>query len=199
MLYWITYGLDWIVMHLFSRTRIIGKENLKDGNAIYVCNHQSAVDLFVMFLVLPHNTHFMAKKEFFAKKLVAWVMKNLQVFPVDRGKVDLVSLKHACGLLEEGKNLCIFPQGTRKQHAKIEKEEMHNGVGMIALRKESAVVPMMFLTKPRLFHKNVLVIGSPMDMTAYQGQRANSELLAKFSEELCDQMNALLLPAVKES
>lgn len=192
MLYWIVYGLDWIVMHLFSNTRVLGRENLKDGNTIYVCNHQSAVDLFIMFLVLPHNTHFMAKKEFFAKKIVAWAMRKMQVFPVDRGKVDLVSLKHACGLLAEGKNLCIFPQGTRKKHVKIENDEMHNGVGMIALRKESAVVPMMFLDRPRLFHKNVLVIGRPMDMTAYQGQRATSELLTQFSDDLREQMNALL-------
>ena len=186
-------GLAALVFALFSRTRVYGRENiLACGNVIYVCNHQSVVDAFISFYVLPSATYFMSKKEVFQNKFYAFFLKRLQMFPIDREAVDLKAIKYACDKLEEGNALCIFPQGTRHAESRIRLEDMHAGIGMIALRKKSRVVPMMFKQKPGFFKKNELIIGKEIDLSSFEGRRANSEEMKRFIQLGTGKMNELL-------
>lgn len=185
-------GLAKTVMFVASNTKIYGKENITDGNTVFVCNHMSIVDAFINFSFLPSKTHFMAKKELFKNPIVGWVLKKINVFPVDRGKADLKSIRHACDVLAQNGNLCIYPQGTRCENAEIDKEQMHNGIGMIALKNKSKVVPLMFSSKPGFFKRNVLYMGKPIDLTEFDGKKAGSETQKLFTEKIADEMNALL-------
>ncbi len=186
-------GLARLVFALLSRTKVYGKENLpRGGNVIYVCNHQSVVDAFISFYVLPANTYFMSKKEVFHNKFYAFFLKRLQMFPIDRETVDLKAIKYACDKLKEGNSLCIFPQGTRHNEAHIRLEDMHAGIGMIALREKSRIIPMMFRKKPGFFKKNQLVIGKEIDLSEFEGQKANSAVMNQFIQLVTEKMNQLL-------
>ncbi len=185
-------AIDKFLVSCFSSTKIIGKENITSGNVIFVCNHQSVFDAFVNFELLPKNTHFMAKKEFCENKLLAFCFKHLQVFPVDRQKLDMKSIRHACSILSENNNLCIFPQGTRHAEPEINLDDMHNGIAMLALRYNSKIVPMMFLDKPGFFKKNTLVIGKEVDLSEFAGKKASSEIQTAFSRKVGEEMNKLL-------
>lgn len=186
-------GLARLAFFLLSRTKVSGRENiLPGGNVVYVCNHQSVVDAFICFYVLPSNTYFMSKKEVFENAFYAFFLKRLQMFPINREAVDLKAIKYACDKLEEGKTLCIFPQGTRHEEPRIRLEDMHAGIGMIALRKKSRVVPMMFREKPAFFKKNELIIGKEIDLSEFEGQRVSSEAMNRFVQLVTEKMNALL-------
>lgn len=68
------------VLLLLSRIEIIGKENIKDGNVVYVCNHQSIFDIAILFISLPQNTFFMAKKNCLSLSRLALCLKRLVFF-----------------------------------------------------------------------------------------------------------------------
>lgn len=176
----------------FIPCKVYGSENIKGNKTLYICNHQSICDIIVLLAYLPLNTFFMAKKEVFKNKLFGWVLSKVGVFPVDRQSVDLKSIKYACSKLNENQNLMIFPQGTRKKSPQIETEDMHAGVGMIALKTDATVVPMMFKDKPGFFKKNVLIIGKPMDLTCFKDKKVNSEALSEFTKQATKELNALL-------
>jgi len=190
--------LRWLVIVIaniirpFVPCKVYGKENIEKHNTVYMCNHQSITDMVILLAHLPANTHFIAKKEIFKNKFFSWVLKEVRVFPVDRGTADLKAIKHACGLLKDGKNLMIFPQGTRTDKPQIELEEMHVGTGMFALKNQSTVIPMMFKEKPKFFKKNTLYIGQKLDLSAFEGKKANSQVLSEFTELACNAMNGLL-------
>ncbi len=181
-----------IVLNIFAPTKVYGRENIKSGNVIFVCNHQSMVDAFINFLYLPSNTHFMAKKELFANKFFAYVLKRTKVFPVNRGKADVSAIKHACEVLKKNDNLCIFPQGTRRERPYIEQDDMHSGIGMLLLKEKSTIVPMMFPKKPGFFKKNTLYIGKPLDMSEFEGEKFNSATMSRAAQKVGDEMNELL-------
>lgn len=180
------------IVRIVLPCKIYGKENITRHNTVYMCNHQSIIDVFILVAHLPLNTHFIAKKEIFKNKLFSWVLTNIRVFAVDRETTDLKSIKHACNLLKEGNNLMIFPQGTRTDSPKVKAEQMHSGTGMFALKNQSTVVPMMFKEKPAFFKKNVLYIGKPLDLSQFEGKKANSQVLSEFNEVALNAMNALL-------
>ncbi len=192
MLHGFIRGLDKFLVAVFSKTKVYGRENIPDGNVVFVCNHMSIPDAFINFAVLPPKTHFMAKKEWFNNKFVGWLLGKIQVFPIDRGKVDLKSIRHACEILKNGNNLCIYPQGTRCREPEVKIEQMHKGIGMIALKSNSTVVPLMFNSKPGLFKKNILFVGKPIDTSEFDGKWSGSELQTRFTEKVAQEMNALL-------
>ncbi len=179
-------------LRLFAPCKVYGKENIQKKSTVYMCNHQSIVDIVVLMAHLPLDTYFMAKKEIFKNKILGWLLKMFKAFPVDRQSVDLKSIKFACSILNNGSNLMIFPQGTRKNSPEILLEDMHTGMGMIALKTNATVVPMMFTKKPRFFKKNVLYIGKSMDLSEFEGKKPNSAVLQEFTKKSADAMNALL-------
>ena len=181
-----------VILLLLSRIEIDGKENIKNGNVVYVCNHQTIFDAAISFAFLPQNTFFMAKKELFKFKPLGALFKAVGVFPVDRSKADLKSIKFACNVLKENNNLLIYPQGTRTNQREVLRQEMHGGTGLIALKQNSTIVPMMFLNMPGLFRKNTLVIGKPMDTSKFKNMKLNSDNLSIFTDELMLVMNSLL-------
>jgi 1-acyl-sn-glycerol-3-phosphate acyltransferase len=180
------------VIRPFVPCKVYGKENLKSKKTIYMCNHQSITDIVILLAHLSTDTHFIAKKEIFKNKFFAWVLKNVNVFPVDRQTADLKAIKYACNLLNENKSLLIFPQGTRTDSPIININGVHTGFGMIALRTGSAVVPMMYKEKPRFFKRNVLYIGKPMDLSEFEGKKPSSEVLNAFAQKAVEEMNGLL-------
>lgn len=180
------------VLRPFIPCKIYGKENIKSNKILYICNHQSICDIIVLLAHLPLNTFFMAKKEVFKNKLFGFVLEKVGAFPIDRQSIDLKSIKFACSKINENDNLMIFPQGTRKDSPLIQLEDMHAGVGMIALKTGATVVPMMFKEKPRFFKKNILIIGKPMDLSEFQGKKPNSQVLQDFTQKATEELNALI-------
>ncbi len=180
------------ILRIFAPCKVYGKENIVKHNTVYMCNHQSITDMVILLAHLPANTHFIAKKEIFKNKFFSWVLKEVRVFPVDRGTADLKAIKYACNLLKEGDNLMIFPQGTRTDSPYIKAEQMHSGTGMFALKNQSTVIPMMFKEKPAFFKKNTLYIGKPLDLSQFDGKKAGSQVLSEFNHIAFEAMNGLL-------
>lgn len=120
-----------------------------DGPAIFVANHQSHMDTLVLFDAMPErvkrNLYFGAAADRWyvkgKKKLVLlpWYQSLvLGNFPIVRGG-GAKALEHARWLLQQGCNVCIFPEGTRTM--KDELGRFKPGVAILALELGVPVVP----------------------------------------------------------
>ncbi len=115
-----------IVFFVFNRTlkftkisfEVEGLEKLEniDDNFLVVSNHQSEFDIPIIFNVFKDfGVSFIAKKELNRFPVVSTYMKIIDCIFLDRNNVKsgMNMIKNANRLLDNGVNLCVFPEGTR--------------------------------------------------------------------------------------
>ncbi len=137
------YGrpIEIIIRNSQFKVKYTGTENIPESGAyILAANHFQYFDpLLVGLGIKGRQIHFMTKKEMFEKPLMAWFLTNLNAFPVDREAMDLKSLRHAMKVLESGKILGIFPEGTRSKTGEI--GDAKRGIITIAIKTKSDILP----------------------------------------------------------
>lgn len=102
------------VSKLISISKVDGAENLpSEGAAIVAANHLTIYDPFPLQFVLPRLLFFMGKAELFQNPIMDWAFRQMGGFPVYRGERDEWAVRHARRVLENGKVLGLFPEGTR--------------------------------------------------------------------------------------
>ena len=171
--------------------RMIGVENLpKSGAAILCGNHMSLLDPLAAGRAVGRPVRFMGKKELFSVPVLNTLLRALGAFPVDRGNTDITAVRTSLNILKEGGVLGIFPQGGRETGGY---RGMETGVALIALKSGAPVVPMRIMEKFRPFRRNTLIIGEPVDMSAYS-IRAGSEALTRATESIEVAITALGVP-----
>ena len=162
--------------------RVTGKENLpKEGGFMMCVNHISFLDPVITVLYVKRHIRFMGKKELFSNKIVAGVLNAVGAFPVDRGRADLAAIREAIKTLTTGQCLGIFPQGTRS--ADNEHTQMHGGAALIAQRTGSPVVPMYIDGPYKYFRKTDVVIGKPIDLSAF-GKKTDAQTIAQITDAI---------------
>jgi 1-acyl-sn-glycerol-3-phosphate acyltransferase len=128
------------IFKLFYRCHVFGIENIpKSGGAIVAPNHISFFDPPLSGSAMKRPLYFMAKRELFNIPIFGWIIKQTNAFPVKRGSLDLLAVKHALHILKKGKLLLMFPEGTRSKNGKIGKARA--GVGMVACVAQVPLIP----------------------------------------------------------
>ena len=156
---------------------VIGKERLPDeGNLVVICNHLAMADVPMVAILFKDKTYFMAKKEWFNKKLRANLFLSLGGIPVDRGHADMESIKKCLKVLKNNGRLCVFPEGTRNKSGTTEIMPFHGGAGILALKTKAKVLPLCIFEKPRAFKKNYIYVGEPFDFSEFEGRLSGGEL-----------------------
>ncbi len=90
IVYWLARALLQPFAHLYFRLSRIGREHIPtEGPVIFVSNHRSFADPFILGLCCRRPVYYVAKQELFGyNKLLAWLISNLGAFPVRRGEAD---------------------------------------------------------------------------------------------------------------
>ena len=102
------------IFKFYYKPKIIGKENIpKDGPILVVGNHKHLYDQCLAILATKRVIHYMAKKEYFDDKKVAWFFKISGCISVDRQNKDKEAAAKAIELLNNNKAVGLFPEGTR--------------------------------------------------------------------------------------
>jgi len=124
------------------RTRVEGLENVLRGEtAIYCVNHQSAMDIPVLFVHLPVQFRFVAKRSLFKLPFLGWHLKRSGHIPVDRGrpKGAKISLDDAAAKIRAGSSVVLFPEGHRSRDGKM--LPFRSGSFYLAIQSGVPVVP----------------------------------------------------------
>lgn len=122
-----------------------GLENVpKEPAFVYCSNHQSMLDILVLGAVLPGDFKWAAKRELMKVPFLGWHLQLAGHVPVDRGKGPKVManvIKRFEKVLESGKSLLIFPEGTRSATGEL--KSFKSGGFVAAVRARKPVVPVM--------------------------------------------------------
>ena len=173
------YARAWRILRpivlFFLPVELRGTENLEDEAAILCANHSSAWDPILLVLAMPQsfNLRIMAKKQLFSIPLVRWFLRNMGVFPVDRGNMDMGAIRTAMGVLKEGETLGIFPEGTRSRTGHM--LPLLGGASLLALKSGCDVVPIYIEGSYKPFHRMIVHVGRPVEMTDLRAGRMNRE------------------------
>lgn len=127
---------------LSSRRSISDAKRAETGSLIIASNHRNSYDPGLIAAARVRKIHYMAKLELFnLNKLASWMLRHLNAFPISRGTGDQRSLNYAIRLVEEGKVLGIFPEGTRSKDPDGKMLPPKAGIALIA----KAPMPMFCL------------------------------------------------------
>jgi 1-acyl-sn-glycerol-3-phosphate acyltransferase len=128
------------LMRWWFGLRVSGAKHIpSSGPVLIVSNHQSILDPPLIGGASPRQLYFLAKAELFRIPVFGWLIRAVNARPVRREGSDPRALKAAARLLEEGKALLVFPEGTRSLNGRL--GEGKPGVGMLAVLSGAAVVP----------------------------------------------------------
>ncbi|WP_251548637.1 lysophospholipid acyltransferase family protein [Neobacillus muris] len=178
------------ILRLFGKIKVENDHHLPlSGPYVIACTHTGWVDvLYLGVTMLPVQIHYMAKKELFQKKFMAWFLKKLNAFPVDRANPGPSVLKIPHRLLAKGEVVGIFPSGTRT----TEETALKQGAITIAQRAKVPIIPAAYSGpnhfKDLLLRKKAkLVFGEPIMIT-----EVSKEARDYYNQLLEERLNALM-------
>jgi 1-acyl-sn-glycerol-3-phosphate acyltransferase len=118
-----------------------GRERIpRDVACVIVSNHQSFVDILVLFRLFTHFK-WVSKIENFRVPLIGWNMSLNRYIKLIRGKRESVlqMMRDCETTLAGGSSVMIFPEGTRSVDGRL--RDFKSGAFEIALRTRSPIVP----------------------------------------------------------
>jgi 1-acyl-sn-glycerol-3-phosphate acyltransferase len=123
VLHWFTSRWAWLYTALNPawRVTVTGREKFRTDRAyVVVANHQSLLDILVLFRLFRHF-RWVSKVENFRIPLVGWVMRMNRYIEIERGKADSVRrMLRACEqALADCNSVLIFPEGTRSETGEL--------------------------------------------------------------------------------
>ena len=119
------------------------RERLRNDRAyVVVSNHQSLLDILVLFRLYRHFK-WVSKAVIFRLPFIGWNMSMNRYIAIRRGDPkDAVRMMNACGAaLEGGSSILIFPEGTRSLDGEL--REFRHGAFTLALRHRVPIVPIV--------------------------------------------------------
>jgi 1-acyl-sn-glycerol-3-phosphate acyltransferase len=141
MLYAILKPIAVALMRLLFRLEMVNPGLVPaTGPVLIVSNHVSVLDPPLVGGSAPRPLFFMAKEELFRIPLLGRLIRALNARPVRRDGSDMRALKAALALLQEGRAILVFPEGTRGEEGQPLREGKP-GVGMLAVLSGAPVVP----------------------------------------------------------
>jgi len=174
--------LLWVTTVLFDRNRVIlhkytclwsdiilginpywkvvveGREKI-DPEKVYVIvsNHQSGLDIMVLFKLHRHFK-WVAKKGLFVVPFIGWNMALNGYIGIERarGKSKLQMMDEAASAIRSGNSVMMFPEGTRSADGKL--QTYKTGAFRLALDTRTTVLPVVIKGTHRAVVKGKLLI-----------------------------------------
>ncbi len=123
-----------------ARLEVEGREHVPPaGPVILAANHRSFLDVPLLVIASPRPVVFMAKRELFRNGFVALWLREMGGFPVRREIADLRAIDTGLAVLEEGRVLGLYPEGTRNHGDAM--LPFLNGAAWLALHTGATIVP----------------------------------------------------------
>ncbi len=165
------------IFKFYYNPKIIGKENIpKTGNILIVGNHKHLYDQCLTIIATKRGIHYMAKKEYFDNKKVAWFFKGTGCISVDRSKKDDRATSLALDVLKDGGAVGLFPEGTRNKTKEFLLPFKFGAVSM-ASKTDSYLVPFGITGDYKFRSKNLTIrYGKPFKVGSMNLEEANTKL-----------------------
>lgn len=154
--------------------KLVGKEKVKDGACVLVGNHYRIWDIVHMACTTREKVHFITKKELYKNKFLAHLCDIVEAIPVSRDGQDAKAVMTALRYLKNGDKISMFPEGTRNRTDE-DLLPLKGGAAMFAIKAKAPVYPVMCPHKTRLFRRTKILVGDPIDLSAFYDRRLTAE------------------------
>ena len=122
--------------------QVEGLENIRPGEAAIFCvNHPSAMDIPILFVHLPVQFRFLAKKNLFHVPFLGWHLRRSGHVPVDREHPQsaMKSFEQAVRKIHDGNSMLLFPEGGRSRDGRL--RPFKRGSFLLAVQAAAPVIP----------------------------------------------------------
>lgn len=128
----------------YKEVKVKNKRNLKvEGPQIIIANHPNTLmDAMIIGYICKQPVHYMAKSTLFDSTMKMKLLRSLNMIPINRvgekrtqGVSNQDSFLACYEILEKGKTLVIFPEGTSFQERYL--RELKTGAARIAIETEN--------------------------------------------------------------
>lgn len=191
---WCYSTIRWLAKKYFQcfyRLKVYGLGHIPPGGAIIAANHASFFDPPIVAISSPREIHFLARETLFKNFLFGSLIRTLNAHPVKGGASDAHLFRMVGHLLQEGKKVLLFPEGSRATEDKI--ETLKPGVAFLAIKYEVPIIPTYisgtfsifnrFRKWPKPFGCISCTFGSPLSHTHYSNDR--KALIEALYHKLC--------------
>ena len=182
------------------RVKAKGLENLPDQACIIAPNHQSVLDGFLVASFLKRKfmkkTYVYAKEKHFRNPFMRFLANRNNIILVDVNKDLKLSIQKLAEVLKKGKNLMIFPEGTRtltgklgefKQTFAILSQELKVPVVPVAIKGSYDILP-SGSRFPRLFRKVSIEFLKPVYPENHSYESLKNLVYKRLENKLADKM-----------
>ena len=190
----ICYRIFWwffrIIFFFYHPSKFIGRERVPEGPCMLCGNHSGFADPLWVFLMLNEDypPWSMGRKSLFEKPLLRKLLPFFGSFPVDRDNPDLSAVKKSLSVLKDGRQLLIFPEGTRVKKGK--KSEPKSGAVMLANRAGVPIVPIYISHNRKPFSRVRVIVGDAYT-PEFSSRRPSGEELEQATKEMMDKIYSM--------
>ncbi len=202
------YRCFWVVIYIpikiLFRLRVEGSENLPDGPFVLSAVHRSFADTPIVGVITGKRLRFMGKESLWNSRLLGTFLTVMGGFPVERGSADRTALRAAGDVLALGEPLVMFPEGTRQQGARLDRELVLDGPAFVAARAGVPIVPVGLGGTPSALPvgsviprpaKVVAIIGEPIQPPPKVGGKVPRRVVHELTETLYRELNDVFIEA----
>jgi len=102
-----------VISHCNISIEVSGEEHIPE-QAVFIVNHRSSADIFVLLDILPKRSVFVFKHELLNHPLIGLALRLSPYIPVDRStpRAAAMSILKAKSMIKDGHSIIIFPEGT---------------------------------------------------------------------------------------
>src|SRR5262245_19779200 len=135
------YHLSYLSLVLGFSFRMEGSRHVpRRGPFLIIANHQSFFDpLAAGMAASPRRIEFLARRTLFSPPWFGWLLTTLGTHPIDQEGFARGGLMTVLQLLEEGKPVVIFPEGTRSEDGNL--GTIKPGILLLLRKNPVPVVP----------------------------------------------------------
>lgn len=123
------------------KVNVIGRENIPKEACVFISNHQSILDIPVLFYGAHRVMGFIAKKELLKVPVIGYWLKVAHCVAIDRENVReaIKVIQLGAENLLRGDSMAIFPEGTRAKDGVM--KPLKKGSLKLATKAKASIVP----------------------------------------------------------
>lgn len=161
-LYWAAYPVLRVVFPLKIKweDKEETKKVLKNSCVVY-SNHRGYVEgLYLTRIFNKYRVYTYVGKDWYDKKKVNWLFRNLHYIPVDRTQMDTAWLDRGVKIVQGGNSIYILPEGHTTKEGEM--DEFKPGFLILAKQANVPLVPIYIKNMFKAFHLTTIIVGKPL-------------------------------------
>lgn len=191
---------SWLILKTSRiRLEIEGLENIRAGETVIFCsNHPSAMDIPILFVSLPVEFRFAAKRSLFHVPFLGWHLRRSGHIPVDRGhpRKALRSLDQAAEKIRFGTPVVLFPEGHRNRDGNM--GTFKSGSFYLAIQAGVPLIPVTLNGSRAVLKPDTLHIKAGKVEVIIHPPVATANLTVRDVEKLSDEVRNIILSRFKK-